>query len=86
MLNTSSVGRFSVYLGDGIYIGGIVHPEPELSNSVPVFGLPDGAALSLSRVGQAAMYARSSAVRVCHFARRHGLRAWIVQHPATAAA
>lgn len=85
MLDSANAGQFSVYLGSGVYVGGIVHADPVLTAAVSVNGLSDGAALSLARVGHAARYARASAVRVCHFARRSGFSAWIVRHPTAAA-
>lgn len=74
--------RFSVYLGRGLYIGGIVNADPSTPETVALEGAPDGAAISIAFVGQAAKYGRDAAVRVCHVARRAGVRAWLVNHPA----
>lgn len=71
--------RFSVYLGGGLYLGGIVYGEPIKPNHVPMDGHEKSAALAISRADDAAIYARDAAVRVCHFARRSGLSAWLVQ-------
>ena len=72
----NKIGIFSVYLGRGVYIGGVVAPENACKNSII---LDSDAALVLSHIDRAAVYGRAAAVRVCHFARRAGLGAWIVQ-------
>ena len=70
---------FSVYLGSGLYIGGVHHPETLEKNHVPVAGDRDLGAFTIDRARDAAIYARDAAIRVCHFARRSGLPAWLVQ-------
>lgn len=73
---------FSVYLGSGVYVGGIVHADTEKPDEILLDGAPEGKALSLALVGRAASYSRDAAIRICHVTRRAGLGAWVVKHQA----
>jgi hypothetical protein len=77
----NEAGSFSVYLGSGVYVGGIVHADTVEPDLLLLDGAPSGQALSLAFVGRAASYGRAAAIRVCHVARRAGLGAWVVRHP-----
>lgn len=84
MLKHNDAPAYAVYLGLGIYLGGVVHadaPEPDL---LTIDGAPDGAALALTFDAGAASYCRAAAVRMCHVARRAGLGAWVVRRVAVA--
>lgn len=77
--------KFAVYLGCGLYVGGVVDATPPDQNFLLINGAPDGQALAIALVGQAATYCRSAAIRVCHVARRSGVGAWLIHHPAHSA-
>lgn len=82
MTTRNEADSFSVYLGSGVYVGGIVHAVAVAPDKIILNGAPAGQALSLAFVGRAASYGRSAAIRVCHVARRAGLGAWVIKHPA----
>jgi hypothetical protein len=73
--------RFSVYLGSGLYIAGVVFYGCEKNNEVGIQGSSDGSALTIARAENARQYFRAAAVHVCHVARRSGLSAWLVSSP-----
>ena len=79
MSETIKAQRFSVYFGGGVYLGGVVYGEPLDGLTVPITGDDKAAALSFGWIDGAAVYAREAAIRICHVARRAGLRAWLVK-------
>ena len=70
--------KYSIYLGAGVYFGGLVSPAHD---AAALAGAGDAAlpALSVSVQSGAAKYLRREAVRMCHYARRSGLNAWLVK-------
>ena len=77
--------RFSVYLGAGVYVGGVFDAGHDCGDMVAIRAFDSFRDLMLTRESDAANYVRAGAVRVCHFARRSGLKAWLVSAPAAAA-
>lgn len=81
----NEAASFSVYLGMGVYVGGVVRADVSAPHEIFIDGATEGAALSLAFVGGAGSYCRDAAIRLCHVARRSGLGAWVVKHPAVLA-
>ena len=81
MLKQSEAGGYSVYLGFGVYLAGVIESASDKPNEILLDGATEGQALSLAFVGQAAAYSRGAAVRMCHVVRRAGARAWVVRRP-----
>lgn len=85
MCKKAEAPSFSVYLGGGVYVGGIVHADADSVDHILLDGAPHGRALVLTFVERAEGYRRDAGVRMCHVARRAGLGAWLVRNPAAAA-
>ena len=74
-----TLGRYPGYLGGGLYLKDFVPRDTAPANSVllPVDLFPT--AITIARAERAASFAHETALRVCHIARRAGLRSWLVR-------
>lgn len=82
MIKQIDAPDYAVYLGSGLYIGGIVKATHITAEILPIYGDIDGGALSVSFEKHAEKYGRLAAIRMCHVARRAGVCAWVVRKKA----